>query len=235
MLRKRTYATRTRSKSTRPKKMARMVYNPQPSFARLNRNTINARPQYTRANLYYFENNISINPSAGAAAVYVFTVNGLYDPNITGIGHQPSGFDQYMALYNQYVVLGSTIKVTFANTEATQQQVCGIFVEDLATTSPDMRKYVENGNGVWSNIGPAGAGSQPLTLRHSCDVSKYSHTSIYNEENFAGSSSSNPNNTHYYHIVGIAADGSTDVGVLVLNVEIRYDVIFRDPYLAELS
>ncbi len=53
----------------------------------------------------------SINPTTGAPATYVFSCNGLYDPNITGTGHQPHGFDQLMQNYKNYQVLSSSIEV----------------------------------------------------------------------------------------------------------------------------
>lgn len=237
MLRKRkTYGTRTRSRSTRIKR-TKDIPAPVANFRKLSNNTINARPQFTRATLYYMENNISINPGAGTAGVYVFAANGLFDPNISAVGHQPAGFDQYMALYNQYVVLGSTIKVSFSNTDPNVQQVVGIFVEDLSTTTGDIRRYVESGNGVWTvtSIGGSSSGMAPTVLKHKLDLQKYHHQNIYTEDNYAGTSSGNPADTQYFHIVGCAADGSTDSASISLNVEIRFDVIFRDPYLADLS
>ena len=36
---------------------------------------------------------------------YVFNLNSLFDPNRTGVGHQPYGFDQLANLYNRYRVI----------------------------------------------------------------------------------------------------------------------------------
>lgn len=35
---------------------------------------------------------------------YVFNLNSIYDPNRTGVGHQPYGFDQLAGIYNRYRV-----------------------------------------------------------------------------------------------------------------------------------
>lgn len=40
-----------------------------------------------------------------------FRLNSLYDPNFTGTGHQPLGFDQYAALYNYYRVYKVDVQV----------------------------------------------------------------------------------------------------------------------------
>ena len=42
-----------------------------------------------------------------------FVANGAFDPNLTGVGHQPRGFDQFMAGYETFTVTGSKISVNF--------------------------------------------------------------------------------------------------------------------------
>ena len=42
---------------------------------------------------------------------YNFRANGCIDPDVTGTGHQPRGFDQYATLYDRYVVTSSKIRV----------------------------------------------------------------------------------------------------------------------------
>lgn len=39
------------------------------------------------------------------ASTYLFNLNSVFDPNRTGVGHQPYGFDQLAALYNRYRVI----------------------------------------------------------------------------------------------------------------------------------
>lgn len=45
----------------------------------------------------------------------LWRANSLFDPNQTGVGHQPLGFDQLSALYNQYRVYGCKYRITFHN------------------------------------------------------------------------------------------------------------------------
>lgn len=37
---------------------------------------------------------------------YAFNLNSVFDPNQTGVGHQPYGFDQLTPIYNRYRVIG---------------------------------------------------------------------------------------------------------------------------------
>lgn len=62
------------------------------------------------AKLRYVEQ-INIAQSSGDE-VYNFRANSLFDPNLTGTGHQPMGFDQLALKYDHYQVLGSVIRIT---------------------------------------------------------------------------------------------------------------------------
>lgn len=46
---------------------------------------------------------------------YVFNLNSIWDPDRTGVGHQPLGRDQWAAFYNRYRVYGVQIRWSFTN------------------------------------------------------------------------------------------------------------------------
>lgn len=234
MRRNRVQAGRSRTVSRR--KSAKVGSNfVRPRFNHLLTNTHNARPQSARVELIYNEWGQAVNPSIASAGVHVFAANGLFDPNITGVGHQPTGFDQYMALYNQYIVVGSTIRAVVSNSDGNNLANVGVFLMDSASTSTDWNRYVENGNGVWTVADKLGTGDAVKILTHRADISKFSRQSILNDDVFAGTVSANPGETHYYHLVVAPSDGAADNAACIWNVEIRYDVIFRDPAMASAS
>lgn len=43
---------------------------------------------------------------------YLFNLNSLFDPNRTGIGHQPYGYDQLAGLYNRYRVIRTSYVIS---------------------------------------------------------------------------------------------------------------------------
>lgn len=45
-------------------------------------------------------------------ATFQYNLNSIYDPNKSGVGHQPYGRDQYAALYNRYRVIACSWRVT---------------------------------------------------------------------------------------------------------------------------
>lgn len=46
---------------------------------------------------------------------YAFRLNSIYDPNYSGVGHQPYGRDQLSALYNRYRVIAASYVITGFN------------------------------------------------------------------------------------------------------------------------
>lgn len=70
-------------------------------------------PDRLRTSLSYHEV-IQSNPGALTGG-YLYNLNSLYDPNRTGTGHQPMGYDQLVALYNRYRVHGCAYELTVSN------------------------------------------------------------------------------------------------------------------------
>jgi hypothetical protein len=48
----------------------------------------------------------------------LWKINDWYDLDLTGFGHQPMYFDLFASIYERYVPLKGTIKVTFINKNA---------------------------------------------------------------------------------------------------------------------
>lgn len=69
-------------------------------------------PDRLRTKLHYCDV-VQLTASAGSPGIWQFRLNSLYDPDLTGVGHQPQWYDQLSAVYQYYQVLGAKITVTF--------------------------------------------------------------------------------------------------------------------------
>lgn len=69
-------------------------------------------PPRLNAKLRYVEVAKSITTGATATG-YTWSMNDLFDPDVSGVGHQPMGFDQLTTFYNNFRVTGCKYHVTF--------------------------------------------------------------------------------------------------------------------------
>jgi len=81
---------------------------------------------------------------------YVFSANNLQDPNTTGTGHQPLGYDQWQTWYNHYAVLGSKIRyyiTPYDNVSASRATTVACYISDDPTATSDVQTLIEQGRG----------------------------------------------------------------------------------------
>jgi len=70
-------------------------------------------PDKFRTRLRYCDT-IQFTAAGGAAQANTFRLNSIYDPDLSGSGHQPMYHDTLALIYGKYRVLGARIKVDFA-------------------------------------------------------------------------------------------------------------------------
>lgn len=186
-----------------------------------------AVPETRLVTLRYFQQ-VSFAPAvAGVPSVNVFRCNSLYDPDSTGGGGQPQAFDQYMALYNSYTVIGAKITVVpLSNAAASAAGVLGIQTRLSATTETDLRTYIEGPLTVFSGV-KTWAEAQPLVL----GFSTKKHMSVVNpldDESLKGTSGSNPSNVAYWHVFYSGPTSAVSGGTCNAQVLIEYTAILSD-------
>lgn len=88
----------------------------------------------------------TLTPSTGSMGIHRFRANSIYDPDLTGTGHQPMFRDQMADLYNHYIVLGSTMEAVIWTEDITTHyvSVVGISqVDDAVTTLTSVIQLLE--------------------------------------------------------------------------------------------
>lgn len=64
---------------------------------------------------------------------YTFAVNSIYDPNVSGTGHQPLGHDQLATLWERYTVFGVKYDIKAVNMSSTPCRVCTVVYDSSHT------------------------------------------------------------------------------------------------------
>lgn len=189
-----------------------------------------------KGQLYYDTNIVLTAPNTGLSASYVFSANGLYDPDITSTGHQPMGFDQMMSLYEQYTCIASSMEVWIRPTLSQSYIGAALSLQPSSTISTDPHVTMENGLVEYSEVISItqGNGIPVQKMELNCDVRKYFGRSaareMLNDDSLSGTISSNPTEQVYYAFSVWelqSLGGSTNaVGI---SVRLSYDTIYWEP------
>lgn len=168
---------------------------------------------------------------AGGAAVNVFSLNGVYDPDVTNVlGKSARYFDQYMTLYDKYLVLGAKVKVQCYNSSVSTPNRIGIAVQDSPTIQLTGDDYIENERlqrNVISCVEGGGDNLKKMSLNFSTKkwLSKHNVTT---EHDLEGNVSSNPHTQVYLHMYADNPFGIQDGGCQCI-ITIDYIVKFSEP------
>ncbi len=173
----------------------------------------------------------SVTPGAGSTGVYIFSANGCYDPDITSTGHQPRGFDNYMALYDHYLVRKARIIVSMAP-GACDMNV-GITIRDGTSTEVG-QGYLESPNTSWQVL--LSSATKPAVMSLDVDIGRWlDRDDIRDNKELQGSTSANPDEEVYFHVFAQAQDSVSTPGVIYFTTKILYYVTFREPTQPSVS
>lgn len=162
--------------------------------------------------------------AAGGAGHWRFSANGCYDPDISGTGHQPRGFDQYMAMYDHFQVIGSKCRVSFVSAE--NPGTVGITLRDTPTVTGSYLDSLEApaDNNTFTMIASQ---QEPHHLTLNYSQKKFFGTGEL-DNNYRGTVGANPSEQAYFHIFATDIDDLVGITVNTL-VVIDYIVIFSEP------
>lgn len=231
---------RRRGKSKVPGSENRVLFGPGRAFAptkvrkqgvasvQLAYTPLSRIPHLQRGQLYN-ERVITLTGSAGTAATYFFRANDVFDPNASGTGGQPIGFDQMMLMYEQFYVLGSSIRVKAVDAVGVPTIVMVYLNPDMSFTT--INDAVENGLLKSTMLYTANGGKAMTEFRMSVDNPTYfglSKQAYIAADRFQGTVAASPSEMNYWTLCIYAVDGATTVRVM-FEVTLSYDVYYNEP------
>jgi hypothetical protein len=192
-------------------------------------------PYRKKATLRYCDS-VTLAGSVSATSSYAFSANGIFDPDVTGTGHQPMFFDEMMHLYNHYTVTASRIKLVVENTTGGPARA-GLMVSGTTSVSTDFRVNTENGEMSYVALeakSSAGYGSAVNLSRFVNSGHFQGVNDVLDDPDMRGDAASNPAEQLYF-IVLLWNPISAAVPGIQIDVAIEYDVIFHEPRKGVLS
>lgn len=179
----------------------------------------------------HYNMNINLNAGAGATNGFIFNANSIWDPEQTGVGHQPYFRDQLALIYNAYVVTHCKLTVL-----ATSNTNC------IVTCRPTTSNVVPT-NGTLEAERPlvtktyVTATGNARKLTKSISMHKLfgrTKSAITDEDDFRGVVGSNPTQRAYLAISITNPDGSSSAA-LYGTVTMEFTVKFMNLRLLNQS
>lgn len=162
----------------------------------------------------------------------VFRGNSLFDPDLTGVGHQPRGFDQLAGLYNVYRVLGSrcTIRAVPRDATAGSQNLWYAAVPSLDGASLSAVPYYDIREMPYSKSKFRTLYNGPVTLKKymsTAQIEGRKKSVIRADNDFSAPVTGNPDHQWYWHVVMGTMDNLSLLNVTYY-IEIDYYVAFEN-------
>lgn len=153
--------------------------------------------------------------TSGVFNTYHFCANGMGDPNLSGVGHQPMFHDQMAALYNHYVVIASkiTYKVMNAASNTGLIGVVAFINDDTSVTPTSINAMMEQSSATKGFI--TYGSSDPVTLMNKWSAKKTFGGSVLANNDLKAVAGSNPTEQSVYTFAVQCLDNATTVAVYV--------------------
>ncbi len=159
---------------------------------------------------------------------YVYRANSVFDPDLTGTGHQPMGFDQLAALYNRYRVTAVKYSITIANLTAEPMQFVIVAKNDTANLiSVDQAHELPFSRAI--TVGGINGGQAVRTI--SAWVSNRAVTGVsaskYKDNQYAAIVTANPTEAIGLVMRALSLDAATNLNYNI-TVALTYNTVFYD-------
>lgn len=155
---------------------------------------------------------------------YAYSTNSCYDPNNSGTGHQPYGFDQWALIYNHYKVMSSSIRLLTTSVASQTGAIYGIKVDDNATVAVDVNSLMEQKSSRYNIVNNQSA---PSSLSYTWNLRKSMDPT---DDNVSAVVTNSPVDQEFFIIYAATANpaDTTSNQYITLQVQIDYIVQFSE-------
>lgn len=220
-----------RKRRTIPKKVQSVVIKNEGGVIPLNRAPFPAQAIFR---LRYCDE-VSIAANGGAVGNYEWSCNGIYDPDVSGGGHQPLYRDTLAAQYNHYRVVASRFQL-FCNSNAGENvavnTIVSLRIDDDTSGPTTATDLMENPRCRWKlmhncpKYNDLKDLNSPIVMKF---VSKKFFGDGYREDSRSAAVGANPTDMAYWIVNYWTQPGVATNVTLLATVVIDYTVIFYEP------
>lgn len=167
--------------------------------------------------------------TTGTVGKQVWRMNSIFDPDLTGGGHQPHYYDQFAVLYDHYTVIKSKIiHVMTPKENNTISMVVGTLDDDDGTTEATFATLMESPHARSRVLGLPAGGTDIITMKSKFDCKKDLGIDPWSgTDGVRTPVGSNPTEVWTNVAWNLSSDGAT-TGSVYLKSEIIFTVLFSE-------
>lgn len=192
--------------------------------------TLRVAPVSSAIYRFVYAENIGLTSGdAATAASHTMSLNNLYDPNISGTGYQPIGFDQMSAIWLNYRVLSAKVKLEVF--PASAAATVGFYPSGLSTLPADWNAWTVQPFAKTRTT----SSTLPVVLQANIvpwNVLGVQKANYMNENDYLSSSTGGPLRPVYLQIFAKTAGAATSVST---RIYIEYVVLASQPVALGMS
>lgn len=143
-----------------------------------------------------YNTSIRLSPALGATANHYFSCNSIFDPDRTGVGHQPYTHDTWATIYQHYKVIKASIKVVGTVTTNTPA-IIGVRLNDDITGGVGFDEVLESGKSNYRVLGDTST-----VGRLSRGFNSYKHFPGAGKQDIQAQFGSNPSEEAFFQLFG---------------------------------
>lgn len=187
-------------------------------------------PEKKAVTLVYCQQGVLSPASSGLGAVQVFRANSLYDPDLSGVGHQPRYRDIMASVYERYAVESSSIEVCFWAPGSSSAGQCNVYVTlrpsdtDDPSTASSWETIEENGAIRTKPLGARDGGHDVTKCYQRYSARAMFGSSAMGEDDLSALFGANPSKSPIFAIGVCPINPSDLIGGIRYTVKIKYHV-----------
>lgn len=189
-------------------------------------------PEKKYCRLVYAHQGVMTPAGAGQGALYTFRANSIFDPDLTGGGHQPKFHDILQSVYERYAVEACRCEVTIWAPGSSSAGQMGAYVtlrptstDAVSVTLDNWEDLTENGS---INIVPVGArdgGLDVVKIRKTYNAKRMYGTKAINEDDNQALYGADPSKTPTFTVGVVPINTADTLGGVRFTVKLTYDVV----------
>jgi hypothetical protein len=149
-------------------------------------------PDKLMTKLRYHESGTLSTGLLGALNNYNYVWNSTFDPNSSGVGHQPMYRDNFAAVYDHYSVTTARATIRIWNASSTDPMMVGVHTDDDTTVPTDYNQFAEANHSNFRLIGTKDGNQAEVVFRPTWSCKKFLSIDPFTSETYKTPVGSNP-------------------------------------------